>query len=437
MKKVEVKEMKENNEKLQLSYYFFKDKAEKNEQFCIKEIAEKTKWNISTVRTYIGKKWKPFLVNKGSHYYINKVKFTYSEEEYLRMMSQVQRYSSNPYKPDLEETVEELVNKAREAAILSIDIYNRPMTVFRTQGFTVMMIIAWTSLLHAIFEKLKINYFYYDSNSCPVIIDGDKKAWELSKCIEEYKELSNAVKENIKMFISLRNKIEHRFAPLFDLDICGECQALLLNFEELITKDFGIYYSLNTTLSIPMQLINTRPDWKNEIIKQVQSRHYNELKQFIDDYRSGLSDEIYLDNKYCFRVYLIPKVGNHRSSSDKAIEFIKYDPSQPESFINVEKEVTLIKEKTVQVANQGYLKPSDVCKKVKEQIDRDFKINLHTKAWKYYKVRKKGHQAAGCKTEFCHYDEPHKDYIYTKKWVDFLVEKLKDDQEYENIKLVR
>ena len=53
------------------------------------------------------------------------------------------------------------------------------------------------------------------------------------------------------------------------------------------------------------------------------------------------------------------------------------------------------------------------------------------------KTIKKGHQADGCKTEFCHYDEPHQDYIYTKKWVDFLVEKLKDDQEYENIKLVR
>ena len=33
MKKVEVKEMKENNEKLQLSYYFFKDKAEKMNNF--------------------------------------------------------------------------------------------------------------------------------------------------------------------------------------------------------------------------------------------------------------------------------------------------------------------------------------------------------------------------------------------------------------------
>jgi len=131
----------------------------------------------------------------------------YSEEEYIRMMSQVQKYSSNPYKPALKENVESLVDKAKEAAILAIDIYNRPMTAFRTQGFTVMMIIAWTSLLHAIFEQTGVDYFHYDKEGVVKIVDGDKKAWELSKCIDECKELSHPVRENLKLFILLRIKL--------------------------------------------------------------------------------------------------------------------------------------------------------------------------------------------------------------------------------------
>lgn len=297
-----------------------------------------------------------------------------------------------------------------------------------------MMVIAWTSLLHAIFEQKGVDYFYYDKEGTTKIVEGDNKAWELSKCIKEYKELSNPVRENIQLFILLRNKIEHRFAPLFDLDICGECQALLLNFEELITLQFGNYYSLNSTLSIPLQVITTRTSWQYEASKKLQSKHYNELKNFVDVYRAGLSEEVFSDSRYSFKVYLVPKTGNHRSSSDIAIEFIKYDPSHPEQFESIEKDIALIKEKRVQVANQGLFKPSDVSKQVKQRLGKPFNVTLHTKAWKYYKVRKQGYQPDGCKTEYCQFDEPHKDYVYTQAWIDYLINVLSDDEEYLRVK---
>lgn len=429
--------MKANIEKFKLSYSFFQEKANNNILFTLAELAEKTGWSTSTTRTYVGKKWKPFLSKEGQLYHVLPSEFMYSEEEYIRMMSQVQKYSSNPYKPDLKENVESLVDKAKEAAILAIDIYNRPMTAFRTQGFTVMMIIAWTSLLHAIFEHIGVDYYYYDKDGSVKIVAGDEKAWELSKCIDECKDLSHPVRENIKLFILLRNKIEHRFAPVFDLDICGECQALLLNFEEFITLKFGNYYSLTTTLSIPLQVISIRAAWQYEVSKKLQSKHYNELKDFIDTYRAELSDEVFSDSRYSFRVYLVPKIGNHRSSSDTAIEFIKYDPSHPEQFKDIEKDITLIKEKRVQVANQGRYKPSDVSEQIKQRLGKPFNISFHTNAWKYYKVRKQGYQPDGCKTEYCQYDEPHKDYVYTQAWIDFLVKKLSDDEEYLRVKSFR
>ncbi len=428
--------MKTNMERIKKSYSFFVKQSASNAKFSIKNIAEATGWSVSTVRTYITKKWRSFLTIDDGQYCINPTEFLYSEDEYGRMMSQVQIYSSDPYKPQLNATVESLVQKARDSAILAVDVYNRPMTSFRSQGFTVMMIIAWTSLLHAIFENEGTDYYYRENGNYKTI-DGDKKAWELSTCLDNYKQISQPIIANVRMFIILRNKIEHRFSPIFDFDICGECQALLLNFEELITNKFGNYYSLSSTLSIPLQCISAKNQWQYETAKQLHCNHYKVLKKFIESYRETLPDDIYGDMKYSFRVYLIPKIGNHKSSSDLAMEFIKYDPSQPEQFASLEKGITLIKEKRVQVANQGRFKPSQVCQQVTQRLGKPFKVGLHTKAWKFYKVRASGHQADGCVHLYCQYDEPHKDYVYTQEWVDFLVKKLADEDEYEQILSVK
>jgi len=61
--------------------------------------------------------------------------------------------------------VKELIEKSRESAILAVDIYNKPATKFRSYGFIVLINIAWTSLFHAMFERLGIKYFYKKNNS--------------------------------------------------------------------------------------------------------------------------------------------------------------------------------------------------------------------------------------------------------------------------------
>lgn len=432
------KRMQDKTENFKLSYQFFVEKMKTKQPFTLKELSDfvGSGWSESTPRTYLSKKWKGLLTKVKQGYVVNTDQFVYSEDEYCRMMSQSRTKSDEPFKPELSDNIECLVEKAHEAAILAIDIYNRPMTSFRSQGFIVMMIIAWTSLLHAIFEKEDIVYYYLRDGK-PEIIDGDKKAWELATCIDKCSKLTEPIKTNIKFFIRLRNKIEHRYAPMVDMAICGECQSLLYNFESLLTAEFGIYYSLNNTLSIPLQVITQRATWQTESMKKYQAKHYNELKEYIDTYRSELSEDIFASPEYCFRVYLIPKTGNHATSSDVSMEFVKYDPTNAEQFAGLEQNITLIKDRIVQVANQGKLKPSDVCKAVSVKIGKTFNVSDHTKAWKYYKVRKQGYQGDGCNIKYCQFDDVHHDYIYTQDWVDFLVAKLSNDDEYSRIKAYR
>ena len=98
------------------------------------------------------------------------------------------------------------------------------------------------------------------------------------------------------------------------------------------------------------------------------------MKQYIEAYRNSLADDVFSDSQYSFRVFLIPQLCNHRSSSDCAVEFVRYDPEHPEEFESIKKNIALIKEKRIPVANQGRYKPQMVCDALSEKLGK--KITL-------------------------------------------------------------
>jgi hypothetical protein len=52
----------------------------------------------------------------------------------------------------------------------------------------------------------------------------------------------------------MRNKIEHRSMPELDPSIFGECQAMLLNFDDLLGKEFGDKNRIRQCLSFALQM---------------------------------------------------------------------------------------------------------------------------------------------------------------------------------------
>ena len=118
----------------------------------------------------------------------------------------------------LSRDVKACLNKARESAILAVGTYNRPGTVFRSGAYIVLMVIAWSSLLHAIFLRKRVRPFYTRVKEGRYVryekVDGDYKAWDLKECVKQfYKDHHPPVRRNLEFFIGLRNKIEHRNMP--------------------------------------------------------------------------------------------------------------------------------------------------------------------------------------------------------------------------------
>jgi len=157
----------------------------------------------------------------------------------------------------------------------------------------------------------------------------------------------------------------------------------------------------------------------------------------VDTFRNSLDDVVWDDPEYSFKVFLIPKIGNRKSSSDLAIEFVPYDQNKPEEMKEYKRITAIIKEKQVPVVNPGKLKPGDVAERIKATLSiPKFDASCrHAQCWKYYGVRPERGSESPEKTDtrYCHYDAAHNDYVYTEEWVKFLISELSNAQKRKEI----
>lgn len=336
------------------------------------------------------------------------------------------------------------LQKAKDSALLAVEVYNKPAVSFKSEGYITLMILAWTALLHAIFLRKGKSPYYKGANGRFIKVDGDFKHWDLAECVKKFwgADKTNPVRKNLEFFIPLRNRIEHRHVPQLDGAIFGECQAMLLNFDSLVGHQFGQKHQLRESLSFSLQLFP-----KSESFAQAvkANKSLTDLKMFIEDYRATLSADVMASGQFAFKAFLI-QVANHDSVDTLPIQFVQYDSLTAKQQAEFEKFAVMVKLKATPVSNAGLLKPSAVAKAVQAALDNPkiqrttgpvdkFNLSTHERCWKRYAVRppRGSKTPALTKQKYCIYDEPHDDYLYTSAWVDFLIEKMKDDNEYESL----
>jgi hypothetical protein len=148
----------------------------------------------------------------------------------------------------------------------------------------------------------------------------------------------------------------------------------------------------------------------------------------IDKYRDNLDDEILESQNYRISVFLIPKIKNHAKSADLCIEFINSVQLSDEDLEKYEQVIAFIKK-----VDGGYkLKPHKVIGLVSQKFGTSFSMHMHTNAWKYYKARPK-EKNDKYKGDYCGWVDGFDGYLYTNKWVDFLLDKLSQKEEWEKV----
>lgn len=308
---------------------------------------------------------------------------------------------------------DERLIRARESMIVAVQIFNSPTLKFKTEIFAVLVNIAWTYLLHE----------HYHRKGQPIIQD-DGRSLLLSQMTRRADcPLSQGIKDNIESLKEIRDAVEHTLLRKSDNNWLQLFQANCLNFEKTLCDLFGKKTSLSNELSFSLQFSKL----SFEQIVEVQKYDIPEGIEALDrNISERLGKERLKDIEYSFSVYY----GFVNSPQSKShIQFFRPEDVQGQEITNV-----LVKH---EVADERWpYKPGKVCELIRQKSGKPFIVRNHTQAWRKFKARPiaGSQQPDNTNKDFCHYHLAHKDYTYSEKWIDYIVEYISDVQNYNELK---
>ena len=271
----------------------------------------------------------------------------------------------------------QLLAKSREAALSAVQIFNNPIIQFKTESFIVLMVIAWTYLLHAYYRSKKVEYRYYEPSDGRRRYKRTKRGaflyWELERCLNDSASpIDKDTANNLRFLIGLRHEIEHQMCRSLDSYLTGRYQACCLNYNYYIKHLFGEKYDIEQHLSYSIQFAELS-------YEQVASMPRDEsipqgIINYISSFDEKLSEEEFNNSRFSYRLIFERKLAGKRGQADKVIEFIKSDS---------EEALTVSKDKWVkqEVEKPKYL-AGDVVRKMKEEGYPKFTMHYHTIFWK-------------------------------------------------------
>jgi hypothetical protein len=279
----------------------------------------------------------------------------------------------------------ELLKKSREAALAAVQIFNNPNISFKSEAYVVLMIIAWTYLLHAYFRKEKIEYRYFDKNGNRRIFHktkyGAPKYWELERCLNDANSpVDKDSANNLRFLIGLRHEIEHQMTSRIDDILSARFQACCLNYNEHIKSCFGEKYGIEKHLSFSLQF-STISTTQKEMLVEHKDLPAN-IQGYIEEFDNTLSDEEFSSSHYAYRILFVPKTANRKGQADRVIEFVKSDSPLADA---INKEYAVIKE----TEKKKYL-PKQVVELIQAEGYTKFSMHNHTQLWKQKDTKKPG-----------------------------------------------
>jgi hypothetical protein len=278
----------------------------------------------------------------------------------------------------------ELVLKSREAALNAVQTFNNPLTTFKSETFIVLMVIAWTYLLHAYFRSKGIDYRYFDKGvkrrRYHRTKTGAYKYWELEWCLNEKDcPLDSATKSNLYFLIGLRHEIEHHSSAGIDERFTGRYLACCLNYERVITQLFGKRHSLGNALSFTLQFQDiTKVPSPDEPLETLPPKVVAYLQKFDGD----LLDADFQSPNFSYRLLFVRKLTSKKGQADRFIEFIPADSPLAET---IDREHWVIKE-----TERKKYRPTNIVKMMKDEGYPLFTIHDHSELWKQLDAKNPG-----------------------------------------------
>jgi hypothetical protein len=221
----------------------------------------------------------------------------------------------------------ELVKKSREAMLTAVQIFNNPQIDFKSELFIVATVIAWTYLLHAYYRKNGIDYRQVDPrhkgkrNRYLTTRYGATRYWCLEECLENAScPIPDPAKKNLFFLIGIRHEIEHQMTTRIDNQLSAKFMSSALNFNTAIKKHFGSLYSLDAEQAFSIQFSSIDKDTVKTLL--IQADLPKNIRAFLVEFDNGLTQEEYDDPRYSFRIALVQKAVNSKTSADQLLQLV-------------------------------------------------------------------------------------------------------------------
>jgi hypothetical protein len=272
----------------------------------------------------------------------------------------------------------ELLAKSREAALCAIRVFNDPHVAFKSETFIVLMVIAWTYMLHAHYRRKGVEYRYFTTAGKRRKFDRTKhgayKFWELERCLnDKASPIDKDASNNLRFLIGLRNEIEHQMTRSLDNYLSGRYQACALNYNEYVKKLFGKRYGLDSHLTYSIQFVELTEEQLSGPSPQV---HIPErLRAYVTEFDATLTHDEYNSPRFSYRLLFKRKLVNKPGQADRVVEFI--DPNS-ELAKTIDKEYWVKKE-----VERNKYRPTRVAEEVRKAGFPKFRVQPdHVNIWK-------------------------------------------------------
>lgn len=222
-------------------------------------------------------------------------------------------------------TSERLVDKAKEAFVMAIEIYNKPSINYRLEGFSFFICNAWELMLKAhMINKFGEESIYYS--------DKPNRTITLENCVQKiFTNEKSPLRKNLEKVVELRNISTHFITEEYEAVYIPLLQACVFNFVDKMME----FHKVDMTRVIPENFITLSVRLKSLDETEIRGKYEEQVAEKLISIQHTLE----------------PMIEENNSTFAIRVEHYYYntkDRNQATEFYHIEKEavegVRIIKE---------------------------------------------------------------------------------------------
>ncbi|MHC1772102.1 MAG: DUF3644 domain-containing protein [Flexilinea sp.] len=308
-----------------------------------------------------------------------------------------------------------ILDKAKEAFIMAIEIYNKPSIRYRVEGFSMFICNAWELMLKAyMIEKFGEASIYHKDNK--------DRTFNLENCIRKvFTNNKDPLRKNLEKIIELRNTSTHYITEEYEMVYIPLFQACIINFTNKINE----FHDIDLTEIIPQNFLTLSVSMKALNASEIRAKYPEQVSSKLietDKTISGLVDS----NNDAFGIRI-----NH-------YDYLTKNRNEATEFVHIDKDADasakIIRE--IKNPNETHKYNAKKCiseiNRILEKTGLSIRINRSSfdNFMKYYGIKQDE------KLCFVYQINKNPTYSYSRQTIDFIVDEIKKDPEciLENIK---